>query len=121
SKFVIKPKGYQVYPPEIEDFLQQQLKGKVGNIAIVGVPHEVFTEGIMAFVEKATKDTVLKVEELEKAANEMASYKRPSHYEILEPATIPLNRVAKTDYVALKERAKEIAKQLRAKGKWDAK
>jgi len=120
SKFVIKPKGYQVYPPEVEDFLSQQLKGKVGNIAIVGVPHDVFTEGVMAFVERATADTELTEEELEEAAQGMAAYKRPSHYEILEPGKIPLNRIAKTDYQALKEKAKEIVETLRAEGKWDA-
>lgn len=120
SKFVIKPKGYQVYPPEVEDFLSQQLKGKVGNIAVVGVPHQVFTEGVMAFVEKATPDTELKEEDLDEAAQGMAAYKRPSHYEIMEPQTIPLNRIAKTDYVALREKAKEIIEDLRAEGKWDA-
>jgi acyl-CoA synthetase (AMP-forming)/AMP-acid ligase II len=119
SKFVIKPKGYQVYPPEVEEFFSQRLKGRVGSIAIVGTPHEVFIEGVMAFVEKATVDTELTEEELEEVAKDMAAYKRPSHYEILEPGAIPLNRVAKTDYAALKERAKEIAETLRAEGKWD--
>ena len=44
---------------------------------------------------------------------------RPSHVELLEPGTLPLNRVAKTDYMVLRERAKEIVAALRAKGKWD--
>jgi hypothetical protein len=47
----------------------------------------------------------------------MASYKRPSHVEIL--SEIPLNRVAKTDYVSLKESADRIVEELRAAGKWD--
>jgi len=119
SKFVIKPKGYQVYPPEIEEFFSQRLKGKVGSIAIVGTPHDVFIEGVMAFVEKATTDIELTEEELKEVAKDMAAYKRPSHYEILEPGTIPLNRIAKTDYQALREKAKEIVETLRADGKWD--
>ena len=119
SKLVIKPKGYQVFPTEVEDFFEQELKGKVAKIALVGVPHEVFTEGIMAFVEPA-EGVSLTTEDVKKAASEMAAYKRPSHYEILEPGEMPLNRVAKTDYVALKERSKEIAAKLRQEGKWDA-
>ena len=119
SKLVIKPKGYQVFPTEVEDSFEQSLKGKIGSIALVGVHHEVFTEGIMAFVEKAEGAT-LTIDELEKVAKEMAAYKRPSHYEILEPGTMPLNRVAKTDYVTLKANAKEIAEKLRKEGKWDA-
>ncbi len=119
SKLIIKPKGYQVFPTEIEDFFEQKLKGKIAGVALIGVPHEVFTEGIMAFVEKSpTVDITLA--ELEAAAGEMAAYKRPSHYEIIAPGTMPLNRVAKTDYVVLKEKGLEIAKQLRAAGKWDA-
>ncbi len=119
SKLVIKPKGYQVFPTEVEDFFEQELKGKVAKIALVGVPHEVFTEGIMAFVEPA-EGVSLTTEDVKKAASEMAAYKRPSHYEILEPGGMPLNRVAKTDYVVLKERSKEIAAKLRQEGKWDA-
>jgi fatty-acyl-CoA synthase len=49
----------------------------------------------------------------------IASYARPSHVELVESGTLPLNRVAKTDYVALKERAQEIVDGLRRQGKWD--
>jgi acyl-CoA synthetase (AMP-forming)/AMP-acid ligase II len=118
SKLVIKPKGYQVFPTEVEDGITEALKGKVGLCAAVGVPHEVFSEAIMFFVEKVA-DQDLTVEELEEAAQNMAAYKRPLHYEILEPGTMPLNRVAKVDYMALKERANQIVEELRANGGWD--
>ena len=39
--------------------------------------------------------------------------------EILEPGEMPLNRVAKTDYMELKFRGAEIVKELRDQGKWD--
>ena len=119
SKLIIKPKGYQVYPTEVEDFFEQRLKSKIAGIALVGVPHEVFTEGIMAFVELSPIVDVT-IAELEAVAGEMAAYKRPSHYELIPPGTLPLNRVAKTDYVILREKGLEIAKKLRAAGKWDA-
>ena len=53
------------------------------------------------------------------AAQGMAAYKRPSAVVFLEPGEMPLNRVAKTDYMALTERAKELVEQLRANGEWD--
>jgi fatty-acyl-CoA synthase len=118
SKLLIKPKGYNVYPQEVEDFIGTGLKEKISSVAVVGVSHDVFTEGIMAFVETRKGETVT-AEEVDELAKGMASYKRPSHVEILQPESMPLNRVSKTDYVTLKSKAKEIAEKLRAEGKWD--
>jgi acyl-CoA synthetase (AMP-forming)/AMP-acid ligase II len=118
AKFIIKPKGYNVFPTEVEDFIERTFKGRVGTVACVGVPHEVFTEGIMAFIEKK-KDRDLNVAELEEAVKEIAAYKRPSHFEIMKEGEIPLTRVGKTDYMILKGQGQEIAEKLRAEGKWD--
>jgi fatty-acyl-CoA synthase len=119
AKLMIKPKGHNVFPTEVEDFLEQKLAGKVGMVACVGVPHDVFIEAIMAFVEKA-KGREVTVEELHAAAKDMAAFKRPSHFEILEPGEIPLNRIQKTDYMELRERGRRIIEKLRAEGGWDA-
>ncbi|MBD3186213.1 AMP-binding protein, partial [Candidatus Bathyarchaeota archaeon] len=119
SKFVIKPKGYQVFPTEVEDFIEQRLPGKVIVVACVGAHHDIFSEGIIAFVERAPGADLTK-EELDNAVKELAAYKRPTHFEILEEGDIPLNRVAKTDYMALKKRAEDIVERLRTQGKWDA-
>ncbi len=118
SKLVIKPKGYQVYPDDVEYFLSRHIKKKVLNVAVVGVEHEVYSEAIMAFVEAADGSEVTKDDVME-AAREMSSYSRPSHVEILKPGELPLNRVAKTDYMALKQKAKAIVDDLRTEGKWD--
>ncbi|MFX1577097.1 MAG: class I adenylate-forming enzyme family protein [Promethearchaeota archaeon] len=120
SKFLIKPKGYNVFPTEVEDQIERAMKGKVGTVAVVGVPHDVFTEGVMAFVEKAKGVKSLSIEELEIAVKDIAAYKRPSHFEILESGEIPLTRVGKTDYMILQTNGKEIAEKLRKVGKWDA-
>ncbi len=48
AKLVIKPKGYQVYPDDVEAHIAGKLKGRVSMVAVVGVEHEVFSEGIMA-------------------------------------------------------------------------
>ena len=36
----------------------------------------------------------------------MASYMRPFHYVLLDPGQLPLNRIAKIDYVRLSEMAR---------------
>jgi acyl-CoA synthetase (AMP-forming)/AMP-acid ligase II len=118
SKLMIKPKGNNVFPTEIEEYISANLKAKVAGVAVVGAEHELFTEGIMAFIEKKP-DTQLSVDEVNEVCKGIASFKRPSHVVILESEPLPLNRVAKTDYVILKSRAAEIVKELRSKGGWD--
>ncbi len=117
SKLLIKPKGFNVFPTEVENFLSDKLTKKVSNVAVVGTHHEIISEAIVAFVvNKPGVD--LAVEEVNEAAKDMASYKRPSHVVILD--TMPLNRVSKTDYVELKRRATEEAEKLRNAGGWDS-
>jgi len=85
---------------------------------VVGVEHEVFSEGIVAFVE-SKPGTELTVEKLQAHAKGLAAYMRPLHYVVLEQGGIPLNRVAKTDYVTLAETAREAVDGLRQAGGWD--
>lgn len=117
SKLVIKPKGYQVHPGQIESHFGE-LRDQVANCGAVGAPHDVFTEGIVLFVE-LKPDVTLTREELEAHAKGIAGYMRPSHYVLLESGTFPLNRVAKTDYVVLSQRAQEEVEQLRGECGWD--
>ncbi|MFW9809405.1 MAG: class I adenylate-forming enzyme family protein [Candidatus Thorarchaeota archaeon] len=116
TKLIIKPKGYNVFPTEVENFIANELKEKIANVACVGVKHEVFTEAIFAFVVPKDGQTVTS-EEVHEVAKGMASYKRPSYVEII--LEMPLNRVAKTDYVSLKQTADDKVDELRAAGKWD--
>lgn len=118
TKWVIKPKGYQVFPGQVEDFLCE-LREKVAAAGVVGVEHGVFSEAIVAFVEKKP-GIELTPTEIEQHATGIASFMRPLHYVILEPGGLPLNRVAKTDTVRLCELAKEEVARLRAAGGWDA-
>jgi len=117
AKHVIKPKGYQVFPVQVEDHLTE-LRDKVAQVGVVGHEHELHSEGIVAFVEpKPGVD--LTVAELQAHARGMASYMRPAHYVLIPPGEFPLNRVAKTDYVVLLERAKDEVVALRETGGWD--
>jgi len=54
-----------------------------------------------------------------KSCEDISSYSRPSHVVIFKAGELPLNRVAKTDYMVLKETARGIVKDLRGKGQWD--
>jgi fatty-acyl-CoA synthase len=56
---------------------------------------------------------------LEKHARGLASYMRPRHYVLLDAGKMPLNRVAKADYLALRELAKQEVDTLRSQGLWD--
>lgn len=118
AKWVIKPKGYQVFPAQVEDYISE-LREKVASCAVVGIEHDVFVEAIVAFVEK--KPSVeLSAAELEAHAQGIASYMRPLHYVLLELGQLPLNRVSKIDYVRLHEMAQQEVERLRAEGGWDS-
>lgn len=118
SKLVIKPKGYQVHPAQIEQHFTLLVE-QITACAAVGVPHEVFSEGVVLFVEQRSSGGVTPAE-LESHAKQIAAYMRPAHYVLLEPGSLPLNRVAKTDYVRLKELALAEIAALRSTGGWDA-
>jgi len=117
SKLVMKPKGYQVHPGQVEDHFVQ-LTDKVAACGAVGAPHDVYSEGVVLFIEPKP-GVKLTTDELAAHAKGIASYMRPSHYAILEAGALPLNRINKTDYVALKTRALEEIEKLRAAGNWD--
>jgi fatty-acyl-CoA synthase len=117
AKWVIKPSGYQVFPGDVESHIAA-LEDKVANVGVVGYEHRLWSEGIIAFVEKRP-GVELTDAELKRHARSLTSYMRPLHYVVLEPGTMPLNRIAKVDVTALQERAKEEVRALRERGRWD--
>lgn len=116
AKWVIKPAGYQVFPGDVEDHICL-LADKVASCGVVGVPHPIWVEAIVAFVEKRP-GVELTEAELRRHARALTSYKRPLHYVILEPGQMPLNRVAKVDTLRLKQLAEEEVSELRRRGRW---
>ncbi|OPZ57872.1 MAG: 8-demethylnovobiocic acid synthase [Deltaproteobacteria bacterium ADurb.Bin510] len=119
SKLVIKPKGYQVFPTEVENYITDGFKDRVNATACVGVHHAIFSEAIVAFVE-LKEGASLSEAEIDERLKDIAAYKRPSLIKIIPAGQMPLNRVAKTDYMVLKQRAEAIVNELRAQGGWDA-
>jgi acyl-CoA synthetase (AMP-forming)/AMP-acid ligase II len=117
SKLVIKPKGFQVHPAQVEQHFAE-LQADVAACGAVGQPHDLIGEAIVLFVApKAGRE--LSSTRLEEHAKRIASYMRPTHYVLLEAGGMPLNRVGKTDYQRLKQMAAAEVQRLRALGEWD--
>jgi acyl-CoA synthetase (AMP-forming)/AMP-acid ligase II len=114
-KFLIKPKGYQVFPPEVEGFIGDL--PQVEFVGVVGAKHEVFSEGIVAYIKLKEGEKLTELQVM-KHCKGMAAFKRPSLIVFLDE--FPLNRVAKTDYVTLRERIQADIDNARVNGGWDA-
>jgi acyl-CoA synthetase (AMP-forming)/AMP-acid ligase II len=116
AKWVIKPAGYQVFPGDVENYFCAL--EAVASCAAVGVEHAVISEAIIAFVEKKPGAELTR-QMLERHARGLASYMRPRHYVLLDAGKMPLNRMAKANYLVLHELAKSEAEALRSQGRWD--
>lgn len=117
-KFMIKQKGYNVSPEEVEAHIA--LHPKVAEVYLVGVFHKVFDEGIFGFV-KPNPGVEISEDEILRHCMEIAAYKRPQHVEIWPfDKPFPMNRLSKIDRQALKILAEGKIEALRNLGKWDA-
>lgn len=118
KKFLIKQKGYNVFPGEVEEHIAK-MEG-VDVVEVIGMKHELFDEGIFAFV-RPSKDIRLTREDVMEHCKSIASYKRPQHVEIW-PADkeLPLTRSTKVDKLKLAALANPIVDNLRKAGGWDA-
>lgn len=117
AKWVIKPAGNQVFPGDVEEFLCL-LTDQVASVGVVGAEHRIWSEAIVAFVEKKPGATITETD-LRRHARGLTSYMRPRHYVLLEPGEMPLNRVAKVDALKLTQMANEEVRKLRERGRWD--
>jgi len=115
ARWIIKPSGYQVFPGDVENYFCAL--DQVASCAAVGVEHAIISEAIVVFVEKKP-GAELTMQMLEKHARGLASYMRPRHYVLLDAGKMPLNRVAKANYMVLQDLAKREVEALRSKGLW---
>lgn len=118
SKLVIKPKGFLVHPAQVEQHFAQ-LEGDVAMCAAVGHQHDLMGEAIVLFIAPQREHSLTRAK-LEIHAQGIASYMRPTHYVVLEPGGLPLNRTGKSDYQRLRQMVAEEVARLKARGKWDA-
>lgn len=116
-KFVIKPKGYLVFPDEVADFLTRH--PKINQAQVVGAPHDVFVDGVFAFVQPKP-GLELTAEEVMEHCKGISSYKRPSHVEFWPvDQQFPMNKTGKVNALELIEISKKKIEELRKEGKWD--
>ena len=116
-KFMVKQKGYNVFPDEVEDHIAR-LAG-VAAAEVVGMPHDIFDEGIFAFVQLKAGAT-LSEEDIRAHCRQIAAYKRPQHVEIWpSDAAFPITRTAKVDKLVLKKLAAGVIDRMREEGRWD--
>jgi acyl-CoA synthetase (AMP-forming)/AMP-acid ligase II len=117
-KFMIKQKGYNVFPDEIENHIAE-LPG-VDTVAVVGMKHRLFDEGVFAYV-RPEAGAELTPQTVQDHCRKIASYKRPQHVE-LWPADeeFPITRSTKVDKLAIQKVAAERIAELREEGAWDA-
>jgi fatty-acyl-CoA synthase len=118
AKWVIKSFGHQIYPGDVESHIAS-LTEKVASCVVVGATHEVVSEAVVALVEMRPA-IELDAKELNQHARSLPPYMRPRHWIILEPGKMPLNRLAKPDYLRAQEMAREEVEILRARGEWDS-
>ncbi|MDQ7048299.1 MAG: class I adenylate-forming enzyme family protein [Enterobacterales bacterium] len=118
KKFVIKQKGYNVFPTEVEEHIVA-LKG-IEQVEVVGIKHQLFDEAIFGFV-LLSENSNLSVESIVQHCQLIAAYKRPQHIEIWpSDKPLPLTRSSKVDKIALQKIALAKVDDLRNKGAWDA-
>lgn len=117
-KFMIKQKGYNVFPDEIENHIAQ-MPG-VDTTVVVGMQHNLFDEGVFAYV-RPEPGADITPEAVLSHCRKIASYKRPQHVEIW-PVTeeFPITRSTKVDKLAVQKLAAERIERLRHQGGWDA-
>jgi acyl-coenzyme A synthetase/AMP-(fatty) acid ligase len=106
-----------VHPGQIEQHFALR-ESDIAACAAVGQPHEVFGEAVILFVMPKEGRDIPRTR-LEEHAGGLAAYMRPTHYIFLAPGGMPLNRVAKTDYVRLRQLAATEVERLTALGQWD--
>ncbi|WOI55631.1 malonyl-CoA synthase [Palleronia sp. LCG004] len=100
AKDLVISGGYNVYPKEIEDILDDQ--PGVLESAVVGVPHPDFGETPVAFLVPEGDGPDLENVRAE-VARRLARYKHPQGYELIEE--LPRNTMGKVQKAALRERA----------------
>ena len=104
SKDLIISGGYNVYPAEIEGFLND-LPG-VAESAVVGVPHPDFGEAVVAVLVAQPGSTLDSAVLLARIKGQIANFKVPKHLFVV--ADLPRNAMGKVQKNLLREQHKGL-------------
>ncbi|WP_334127919.1 malonate--CoA ligase [Sneathiella sp.] len=107
AKDLIISGGYNVYPKEIESFIDE-IPG-VGESAVVGVPHPDFGEAVVAFVVPGTDgETLTAAEVIATIKDKIANFKVPKAVYFVPE--LPRNTMGKVQKNQLRDQAISAAK-----------
>ena len=91
--------GENIYPRELEDLLFRH--PKVGEVAVIGVPHERWGEEVAAFIRPAAGAVIDKEEMTAYMRASLAPHKTPKHWFVVE--AFPLTGSGKIQKFKLRE------------------
>ena len=104
SKDLIISGGYNIYPAEIEGFLND-MPG-VAESAVIGVPHPDFGEGVVAVVVAQPGATLAPAAMIGQLKASIANFKVPKHLFVV--ADLPRNAMGKVQKNLLREQHKAL-------------
>lgn len=104
SKDLIISGGYNVYPAEIEGYLND-MPG-VAESAVIGVPHPDFGEGVVAVVVAKPGATLQPAELIAALKSKIANFKIPKHLFVVDE--LPRNTMGKVQKNLLREQHKGL-------------
>jgi len=74
--------GYNIYPSEIEGYLEEN--PSIAEVSVIGIPDEKYGEEIMAFVVKMPEQELTEEEVIDFAKNKMTPFKAPSKVKFVD-------------------------------------
>ncbi|WP_179300916.1 class I adenylate-forming enzyme family protein [Rhodococcus sp. ACPA4] len=103
AKDLIIAGGVNIYPTEIEEVISQH--PAVASVAVIGVPHEIWGETVVAYIVPKAGVGIDTAELDALCREQMASFKRPRIYELV--SALPQNSSGKV----LKNELRKLAQQ----------
>ena len=111
AKDVVISGGYNVYPKEVEDLIEEM--PEVADTAVIGVPHPDFGEGVVAVVVPAREPVGLAAVE-DALRGRLARFKQPKRVVNLD--ALPRNAMGKVQKNALREQYARLFDEDAARG-----
>jgi len=102
--------GEHVYPSEVEAIICQH--PKVFDVAVIGVPDDVWGEAVKAVVIPKEGETAKAQEIIEWCRGKMAGYKKPKTVDFIKPDEMPRTTTGKILHRKLKEKYQAISKSV---------
>jgi len=94
--------GEHVYPSEVEEVISRH--PKVFDVAVIGVPDDMWGEAVKAVVILKENQTAMPEEIIEWCRGKMAGYKKPKSVDFIPPHEMPRTTTGKILHRKLRER-----------------